>query len=166
VLDPINAMKDGVTDVINEPNLSGITKAGGRLFGEILSNVPGGQTLAGFYPEFGNSILPTRKEFFGEEDPTRFGSGVLSTKALTDPLFKIAMPYGGAQLKKTLQGLSAYGAGKSETKSGNFQYEINQTVPNLLRAGLFGKQGLPETQQFYNKKTTGTKSGANPFNPI
>jgi hypothetical protein len=165
-LDPINAVKDGVNDIINEPNMSGVTKAGGRLFGEVLSNIPFGQTLAGFYPEYGNSILPARKEFFGEEDPTRFGGGILSTKAFQDPLFKLGMPFGGGQLKKSLQGLSAVAEGKSKTKSGETQYKIDETIPNYIRGTLFGKPGLPETQEFYNKKKSGTKSGTNPFNPI
>jgi hypothetical protein len=165
VLDPINALKDGVSNVIDEPNLTGATKAGGRLFGEVLSNVPLGQSVAGLYPEYGTSILPTRKEFFGEEDPTRFG-GMLLARAATDPLFKLAPSFGGGQLKKTLQGLSSVGAGKVKSKSGAFLYPIDQTPANYVRGTLFGRQGLPETGTYYNKKTTGTKSGVNPFNPI
>ena len=52
---------------------------GGRIAGEVLSNMPGGQTAASIYPEYGTTAfgyqLPTSDKLFGRADPTRFGSG-------------------------------------------------------------------------------------------
>jgi len=58
----------------------------------------------------------------------------------------------GAQMKRTFQGVSAVNEGKSTTKSGAFQYKIDQTPMNYVRAGLFGKGNLPQAQEYYEAK--------------
>ena len=143
----------------------GVTKAVGRMFGEGLSNVPLGNLMASQYPEYGIPIgekrTPTRKELFGKGDPTRFGSGILASKALSDPLFKLLLPYGGTQLKKTLQGWKALGEGEKRTKAGTLQYEIGNTPGNKIRGSFFGQSSFPEAQEFYDKRDapkTNTKS--------
>lgn len=171
-LDPIQMTLDGIQILNNEPTPTGALKTGGRVAGEFLSNIPFGQTLASMYPEYGTTVagikVPTRKQLFGREDPTRYGSGLLSTKALTDPLFKIFPPFGGSQLKKTIQGVSAVSAGKSTNVSGDWQYKIAPTGANFLRASLFGKSGTPESQAYYAKQTAPkkTNTSANRYTPI
>lgn len=68
---------------------------------------------------------------------------------------------GGNQLKKTLQGVAAVEQGKSTTSNGKTQYKIPKTTGNLIRAGLFGKNNLPQAQTYYNKpakkKTAGNR---------
>lgn len=168
-LDPIQATIDGIDILKNDPTASGVVRAGGRVAGEILSNVPLGQSVAAAYPEYGTSVagvkIPTRKQLFGREDPTRYGGGLLTTKALSDPLFKILPPFGGGQLKKTLQGVSAVSEGKSTNISGDWQYRIHPTTGNYVRAALFGKSGTPEAQAYYSKQTAPKKktSAKNPF---
>jgi len=168
-LDPIQMTLDGIDILKNDPSAKGTVKTGGRVAGEVLSNVPFGQTLASMYPEYGTSVMgvivPTRKQLFGREDPTRYGGGLLSTKALSDPLFKILPPFGGGQLKKTIQGVSAVNKGKSTNISGDWQYRINPTGENMVRASLFGKSGTPEAQAYYEKKLAPKKKASvgNPF---
>lgn len=168
-LDPIQAVKDGIEILKNDKFLGGVVKAGGRLAGEIFSNIPFGQTIASVYPEYGANIFgkktPSRRELFGKSDPTRYGGGLLTTKALSDPLYKIVLPFGGGQLKKSIQGVRAVRKGKSTNIEGDWQYKIDKNVPNLFRASLFGKPGLPETQAYYRKKNNPkkTSSGKNPF---
>lgn len=171
LLDPYDAISDSIAEMQASRDWTGTTKAGGRLFGEVISNLPLGSTIASAYPEYGTSILgvkvPTRKEFFGESDPTRFGGGLLSTQALFDPLFKIAPPFGGLQLKKTFQGIGTVAQGKSTSISDKFQYKVDKTLPNYIQGGLFGKYALPQSQKYYKKqetpKKTNTKNSKNRY---
>lgn len=176
LLDPIEAVSDGIKEIKADKGVAGWTKAGGRLFGEVVTNIPGGQFLGSVYPEFGFTVagakMPSRKEFFGSADPTRFGEGLLSTKALSDPLFKIAPPYGGAQLKKTLQGLSTVDKGKSTNTGGKFEHKVEQSLSNYITGSLFGKYGLPESKAYYKKKeekaskTKNSTQRANRYTPL
>ena len=169
VLDPIQMTLDAATALQNEQ----YAMAGGRVAGEVLANIPLGQTAAALYPEYGTTMfgqkLPSRKQLFGRVDPTRFGGGPLVVKGATDPLFKILPPFGGAQIKKTIQGVQAYNKGKSTNVSGDLQYKIKQTPSNFAAAALFGKSATKEGKAYYDKqnapkKTKNTKT--NPFNPI
>jgi hypothetical protein len=168
VLDPIKAVTDGIDTLKREPNAKGATMAGGRLFGEALSNLPLGQNVAELYPEYGKTIagvkLPTRKELFGRNDPTRFGGGLLAFKGLSDPLFKVLPPFGGGQLKKTIQGVSTVAQGKSLSDSGKFQYPVDENLSSYIQGGLFGKYALPESQKYYNKKSPAKSSSSGTSN--
>ncbi len=61
---------------------------------------------------------------------------------------------GGVQAKKTIEGLGAAMKGYSESRSGRVQYPIEQSTTNLIRAGLFGKNNLPEAQEYFDKERT------------
>ena len=118
--------------------------------------------------EYGAGIFPPRDQFFGAGDPTRYGEGLLVTKGIADPLFKVLPSYGGAQLKKTFQGIATVDEGKSTTKTGRFQYKVDDNFRNWLTAILFGKYALPEAIDYYNKKEepkSTKRGGSNPFNP-
>lgn len=160
--DPINALYEGLLEFENDKNkVRGAEKFAGRVGGEVLSNVPLGQTLAQLYPEYGiPSILGknnlTRKDLFGAANPERFGSGVLLVKGIQDPLFKIVPPFAGGQMKKTLQGVAAYNKGKDITPTGKTRFKIKHTPENLIRSVLFGKSSLPEAQKYYNKQSGNT----------
>lgn len=145
VFDPINA----IVEALAEEDITPLER-GGRLFGEVLSNVPGGQTLAAMYPEYGTDKLPTRKELFGREDPTRFGSGLLVTKGLQDPLYKLLPSFGGAQIKKTLGGLDAIKEKGVYDKDGNqLKYPVATDPVNAAKGLLFGPGALRETDPYY-----------------
>lgn len=157
--DPIQATLDALEAYNEEEDKkTGALRAGGRIAGEVLSNVPLGQSVAAIYPEYGGTIgdtkLPTRKDLFGEGDPTRFGSGLLSAKGLQDPLFKVLPPFGGAQIKKTIEGVQAVNRGHSESKAGKVQYPIEQTPQRYLQAGAFGKYSVPEAREYFKNDTS------------
>lgn len=156
-IDPIQASIEAYQAFQEEENKGiGAMRAGGRLAGEVLSNIPLGQTLAATYPEYGFSVgdtkLPTRSDLFGEGDPTRFGGEVLVAKALQDPLYSILPSYGGKQIKKTLQGIKAYNRGYSETKSGAVRFPIENDATNQVKTGLFGEYGAKEARDYFDNE--------------
>lgn len=157
-LDPIQAVADAYTTYSEEEDKKiGGLRAGGRLAGEVLSNMIGGQTLAGMYPEYGITIggqTLTRKELFGDEDPTRFGSGLLASGAVQDPLYKLLPGFGGQQIKRTLQGLGTVAQGYAETAKGKVQTPVGQDLINWLKGATFGKSSLREMQDFYKSGQT------------
>jgi hypothetical protein len=159
-IDPIKAGIDATKLFREEKDKGkGAYKAGGRLAGEVLSNIPFGQSLVDLlYPKYGATIagveLPTRKEFFGRADPTRFGGGLLSTKALMDPIYKILPPFGGGQIKKTVEGYKSIQEGKSSDKSGRAQFDVGGTALKDAQALAFGKYAGSEARSFFNTGTT------------
>lgn len=146
--DPMRAMIDAVT----EEDISPLER-GGRLAGEVLSNIPLGQTLAAAYPEYGMKIgdnqLPTRKKLFGRSDPTRFGTGPVIVKAIQEPQYKILPPFGGGQIKKTAGGISALKTGSVDDKKGNIKYPIAPDLANRTKGLLFGPGGFREAEDYY-----------------
>jgi hypothetical protein len=168
IFDPIEAMQDAYEITQNKKLGTGekAVRVAGRFGGEVLSNVPLGQNIAGsLYPEYGFNLygakMPTRKEFFGSEDPTRYGVGILATDAIKDPLFKLLPRFGGYQAEKTIKGINAIEnrgvyennvLGEILTDRGKKRYPVAPTLPNKARALLFGPGGLPETQKYYDKK--------------
>jgi len=74
---------------------------------------------------------------------------------------------GGAQILKTAEGINTIKAGRSKSASGAFQYKVENTPGNVLRASIFGKSSLPESKKYYDKKNKKpTKSSSsNRFNP-
>ena len=163
VFDPIKAIQDAIAEEDATP-----LERVGRVAGEVLSNVPLGQTIASAYPEYGVGDLPTRKEFFGREDPTRFGSGILAVKSMQDPLYKLAPPFGGNQIKKTIQGTQALF--NKSVGGDKLKYQVDPNAANILRGTLFGQNSFPEAQEYYEnnrrplskKQTEQVKSSANP----
>lgn len=167
-LDPIQASLEAYQAFNEEENKGmGATRAGGRLAGEVLSNVPLGQTIASIYPQYGFKVgdaqAPTREKLFGKGDPTRFGSGLLAVKGLQDPLFKVLLPFGGQQLERTIQGLGAVNQGYSESQSGRVQYPLAQTPQNYLQAGIFGKSSTPEARTYFNEDRSPLSEGQSEY---
>lgn len=126
--------------------------SGGRLAGEVLSNMPLGQTAAAMYPEYETTMfghkLPTRRQLFGSEDPTRFGSGLLVAKGLQDPLWKMLPSFGGVQGKKTYQGIQAVRAGEVTNSKGKQMYPL-EGLGDDLRAVIFGKYSTPRAREYF-----------------
>jgi murein DD-endopeptidase MepM/ murein hydrolase activator NlpD len=59
------------------------------------------------------------------------------------------LPFGGSQVRKTLEGVDAYSKGMSVTKAGTPRYDIEQKPVNLLRTSLFGQYSVPEARQYF-----------------
>jgi hypothetical protein len=147
--DPIDAVKDA----LSEEDMNA-WKMAGRLGGEVLSNVPLGQSAASMYPEYGFSLsgveMPTRQELFGRNDPTRFGSGLLIAKGMQDPLSKLIPPLGGAQVKKTAEALTSLNAG-GVFNGKKLKYPVENTLENTVKGTLFGKSAFNEAGDYYDK---------------
>ena len=160
--DPIQATIDGVGAYAEEDDKTiGMMKFMGRMSGEVISNKPLGQTAAALYPEYGFTMgdtqMPTREEFFGEGDPTRYGSGILVAKGLQDPGYKIAPAYGGQQIKRTLQGLKDVSQGEISTRGGKMVTPIAQTPANYVKSAAFGARSTPEAQKASDNKPLSEK---------
>lgn len=85
----------------------------------------------------------------GSEDETKKNKAwqnLEKSAALTVPA--------GSQIRKTLRGLEATSKGYSESLTGRVQFPVAQTPVNTIRAGLFGKSNLPESQQYFNSGET------------
>jgi hypothetical protein len=148
LFDPIQ----GIVDTVKE-------KAPLRLPGEVLGNLPFGQTAAQIYPQYGfkipltNIATPPKAKVFGNA-PVRFGSSPLAISGLQDPLFKVLPPFGGGQIQKTLEGLKAYGEGAVKSPSGAVKFPIEQTPANLIRSLLFGQYATPAAQNYFDTNAT------------
>lgn len=79
-------------------------------------------------------------------------------KSVGKSLFTNVVP-AGAQIMRGAEGFQAVNAGKSTTKSGTFQYKIDQTPMNYIKGTLFGKYNLPEAKAYTKSKEDKTKSG-------
>lgn len=156
--DPIQATIEAYNTYKDEEDKRiGALKAAGRISGELISNIPLGQTAAAVYPEFGFKVgdteMPTREEFFGKGDPTRFGSGLLVMKGAQDPLFKLLPSYGGQQLKRTIDGLRATLRGYSESKTGLVRFPVENTPVRNAQRLLFGEYSTPAARQYFDSET-------------
>lgn len=134
----------------------GIDKKAGRVAGEFLSNTMFGQQIAGLYPENGADLgfyqLPTRSELFGDADPTRMGTGSVLSKAISNPVTSVVLPWGGTQLNKTTQGLKTFAEGGAYSKDaeGNkkLKYPVEQNLENFAKSALFGKWSTEGAKQY------------------
>lgn len=144
--DPINAALDAFTGEKTLPQRFG------RIAGEVLSNFPMGQTLAAVYPEFGFTIgdrkFPTRKQLFGQADPTRFGGGLLVASGFRDPLFKLLPPFGGSAIKRGIEGYAS--AARGFVKIGKKEIPVESSKFNKFKGLLFGPYALPEMTEYFD----------------
>jgi hypothetical protein len=162
--DPIQATIDA-TQAFNEEDDKkiGAMRFAGRLGGEVISNIPFGQSAAAVYPEYGFKVggtqYPTREQFFGKGDPTRFGSGLLATKGLQDPLFKVIPPFGGQQIKRTIDGINTTLKGYSQTPSGDVRFPVESNPVRNIQRGIFGEYSTPEAREYFDENRS--KLGSN-----
>jgi hypothetical protein len=121
------------------------------------------------YPEYGGELggikWPTRKQLFGDNDPTRFGTGLAVAKGVQDPIFKLVLPWGGNQIQKTEKGIDAiYNKGsyskdffaKAMTgfkdKDNELKFPVNPDLANSAQNILFGPNSTKEAQQYFDKE--------------
>jgi hypothetical protein len=149
--DPINAM----VEAMGEEKTTPMQKLG-RLGGEVLSNMPLGSTIASQLPE------ATRMKYFGRTDPTRFGTGLMLTKGLQDPLYKLLPPMGGGQIKKSIEGLKSMQIlpkdlqGNKQVVPGSYnkgklRFPVEKTPANIAKAALFGQYSSKEAVEYFRR---------------
>jgi len=154
LLDPI----DAAIDAFQEGDL---VKGAGRMTGEALSNMPGGQLLANIYPIYGMKILgmklPTREKFFGRSEAGRFGPIPLSG-VTNNPMTSVVTPFGGSQLRKTYTGAKAIAEGGvyQEARSKNVfaqkkkRFGINNPL-ETAKALTFGPYATSAAKEYFEK---------------
>lgn len=160
VFDPINSLIDGATQAADEMDEGNYDRAAykfvGRQVGEILSNVPLGQTAAAAVKDDwvkGIGFEGGKKELFGAGDPGRFGGGVLAINGLADPLYKLLPPFGGMQVKRTLEGVQSMIQGQVKDKNDKLSFTATPSFRNVVQAFLFGKNSTGEAQEFYDSRS-------------
>lgn len=84
-------------DVYADPELRNFPSFIGRMGGEVLSNYPGGNFVAGFMDD------AAKTKYFGEKDPSRFGTPTVFHSMAKHPVYSLAFPFGGDQIRKSLE---------------------------------------------------------------
>lgn len=160
--DPIEALIDGATQASDELKDTGDAKRAafkfmGRQVGEVLSNVPLGQTFAAAISDKGlqnisGGSIQDKKDLFGVSDPGRFGSGLVSFSGFADPLYKLIPPFGGVQAKKTIQGIMSMISGEVRDAGDKLTFNQGEGLRALVQAFLFGKNATSEAQKAYDER--------------
>ena len=118
----------------------------GQLFGmkpqdmvPFLSNVTEGRFGSPAIQALGGGT----KAVFGDEQASEQGK---------DELKKVAPTFipGGAQGKKTIEGIKAYQQGASTTASGRTRFKIEQDPVNALRTAIFGQYSAPGAKKYFD----------------
>lgn len=153
-LDPIGIAQDFATDTASK----GLGSAMGGLATNVVQEVPfiGGIMGGGRLPISSAAIdgKTLSKNFGGLLDgsiaPKKALSDIGGELASSSAL--LALPTGGNQLKKTIQGIGTFAKGGSYKydKDGNpqMQFSVAQTPGNFARSALFGKWSTPEAKKY------------------
>lgn len=165
VFDPINAALEGGAEAADEMHAGNPGRAalkfGGRMAGEVLSNVPLGQTFASVIPDqwvqnatAGLTGAPiTKAELYGNGDPGRFGATILPVSGLADPLYRLLPPFGGAQVKKTKDAIAAMLSGEVRGANGKLSMKTPTDAVSVVQAVLFGKNATLDAQNAYSTRS-------------
>ena len=75
------------------------------------------------------------------------------SKELSKPLFYVALPFGGGQLKKTIEGASMYAhdVAGSYTTSGKLRFEADKTPIGVTKSLLFGQYSSKNASDYFEK---------------
>lgn len=77
------------------------------------------------------------------------------TNEWLNPVYYLALPFGGGQLKKTNEGLGMFSddhpVSGSYTASGNLRFPVEDTPLNRLQAGLFGQYASENAREYFDE---------------
>ena len=150
-------------------NVENIGTAAKNLGENVLGNVPGASTALALIGA-GNGRVPLPNYDLSkigkgidalafksaEEMPNKYEYAAQNlTKGLVWPAAMTFLPFGGAQLKKTVEGLStvAQGGSYSVDAQGNKKTRFNienPTIFDYIQAGFFGQYALQEAKDYVN----------------
>lgn len=81
-------------------------------------------------------------------------NGEIKAKEMLKPLYYLAMPVGGGQLKKTVEGLSMFDDDLpitgSYTDSGALRFPVEKTFGNVAQAALFGQYASKNAREYFD----------------
>lgn len=128
-------------DIVEEVPFVGSFFGGGRI------------PISGAFPDGENTFKAMTGLITGEMNPDK---AIKSLKSeMSKPLYYLVPPFGGAQAKKTIEGIStvanggSYGIDSKGKETLNFPVE-NAELGTYLKAGIFGKYSLPEAKYYTN----------------
>lgn len=157
---PIDIAIDSYKTATNENLGLGekVTSIGGDLIGEapFLGGVAGGGRLPiqAALPSVSDTVSSVADLFDMNVENKTSAINTLK-KELSKPLYYIALPFAGGQLKKTIEGLSMYNkdlpiAG-SYTNSGKLRYTVSEDLGTKIKAGIFGQYSVKEAKEYFDE---------------
>lgn len=154
-LDPIGMVKDSFNDFTNKdvkPSAA-IKNTSDRVIGQLpfIGGIWGGGRLpiSSAFPDFGQLAKVANPN----EDIAAKKKLEIGIKELGKPLAYLALPFGGGQIKKTLEGVGAVSKGGSYTYDNEGQKKLqfpvfNSSLGEYAKGALFGKYALPEAKKY------------------
>jgi len=143
-------LPDPIRAVLDAMDLDEWQERLGRIAGEGLSAIPGGQFIANLAPQ------EFRKKYFGRTEVGIYPGGIPVVSAIRGVFYKksngiydFVLPYGGAQLKRILQGIEGLEKSGSYNKAGKLQFPM--TEDQTIRVLLFGKYSTQEAREYFDK---------------
>lgn len=157
---PIDIAIDSYKTATNENLGLGekVTSIGGDLIGEapFLGGVAGGGRLPiqAALPSVSDTVSSVADLFDMNVENKTSAINTLK-KELSKPLYYIALPFAGGQLKKTIEGLSMYNkdlpiAG-SYTNSGKLRYTVSEDLGTKIKAEIFGQYSVKEAKEYFDE---------------
>ena len=167
--DPISIIEDLLRDLFGddeeEPEEFGTVV--GNLAGNIVDELPfvSGFTGGGRIPlssalPYGNdstpfeSLLSDLGKAWNDGDVLNGDLMPLAKEVFLKPLYYLALPFGGGQLKKTNEGLAMFDddlpVSGSYTESGNLRYPVEDTFGNKVQAALFGQYASKNARDYFD----------------
>lgn len=157
-LDPINMARDISEEVrkgIDEEQ--SISETAGNVIDTVTEQIPfiGGGRYGSIYenalPGLGKIADAVQTAEDMEQNAGRYVAQT-ALEELSKPVLYLGLPTGGAQLKKTVQGINALVQGESTkiNKKGEeqTQYTVAPTLGNIVGGVLLGKSGLKENKEW------------------
>lgn len=159
-LSPIDIAIDSYKTATNENLGLGekVTSIGGDLIGEapFLGGVAGGGRLPiqAALPSVSDTVSSVADLFDMNVENKTSAINTLK-KELSKPLYYVALPFAGGQLKKTIEGLSMYNedlpiAG-SYTNSGKLRYTVSEDLGTKIKAEIFGQYSVKEAKEYFDE---------------
>ena len=139
---PVDAIWNFTENVLEQVPFVGGLIGGGRV--PISSALPYDGNLQEIYR--GIDKMVTDKDFSD-----------LTTEWL-NPVYYLAMPMAGGQIRKSIQGLSMFSddhpVAGSYTTSGKLRYAVEDTVGNRIKAAVFGQYASQNARQYFDEGRT------------
>jgi hypothetical protein len=149
--DPISILEDLFKDLFGddeeEPEDALL-----NLADNVLEEVPfvGGLMGGGRVPL--SSAIPYEGDY--KTFVTDLANGELSTKEMLKPIYYLAMPVAGGQIKKTNEGLGMFSddhpVSGSYTESGNLRFPVEDTLGNRVQAAMFGQYASKNARDYFD----------------
>lgn len=145
-LDIADKVKAVGKDVSQElPFVSGIV-GGGRL--PISGAIPYASSSA-----YGGSLIDDVSDLFDEKKKSKAIKSI--TKEFSKPIYYIAMPFAGGQIKKSVEGLQMYDkdlpVAGSYTDTGRLRFEADTSPLGKLQSAVFGQYASKNAREYFDK---------------